>query len=132
MSLTDSDADGQRKPRVVVIDDSRTVLATTKLALERAGYMVLTATDPSLLDPDQVAVADAVVVDVNMEQVFGDDVVGYFREQWGIAAPIYLYSSLPIGELRARAEAAGADGAVCKADGVDALLAQLATALEGA
>jgi DNA-binding response OmpR family regulator len=120
------------RPRVTVLDDSRTVLASVRHALEQVGAEVDTATDASELDPGKVRRACLIVVDVNMEQVFGDDVVAFLRDRWQVSAPIYLYSSLPHDELSRRARAAGATGAVCKADGVDALVAQVQKVLGGA
>jgi DNA-binding response OmpR family regulator len=113
----------EAQPRCVVsIDDSRTVLATVRAAFERLGVEVVTAEDPSELAPGVFQRADLIVVDVQMEQVFGDDVVSFLRGTWQVEAPIYLYSSLPQDELDRRAAAAGADGAVCKSRGVQALV----------
>jgi DNA-binding response OmpR family regulator len=120
-----SDALVEKRPRVVLLDDSRTVLATVRIALEGLGAQVTTATDAAELDVEQLRAACLVVVDVNMEHVCGDDVVLYLRDRWKVASPIYLFSSLPRDELVRRAEAAGATGAVCKGDGVAALLEQV-------
>lgn len=114
-----------KPPRVFVLDDSRTVLATLRVALEGVGAEVTTAVDAAELDREQLREASLVVVDVNMEQVFGDDVVQYLRERWQVTAPIYLFSSLPLAELTRRAQAAGANGAVSKVDGVAALLEEV-------
>ena len=122
-------AAAQQQHHITVLDDSRTVLASVRHALEQAGAAVDTATDPSELDPEKVRAASLIVVDVNMEQVFGDDVVSFLRDRWQISAPIYLYSSLPIEELLKRASAAGANGAVCKNDGVGALVRKVREAL---
>lgn len=111
--------------KAIAIDDSRTVLASVRLALERVGFDVITATDPSELTPEQVREANLIVVDVNMEQVFGDDVVAFLRDCWQVSAPIYLYSSLPQAELDRRAAQAGASGAVCKGEGVEALVQRI-------
>lgn len=114
--------EGETGRRVVAIDDSKTVLATVRAAFERLGVEVVTAEDPSELAPGIFQRADLIVVDVQMEQMFGDDVVSFLRDTWQVEAPIYLYSSLPQEELDRRAAAAGADGAVCKARGVSALV----------
>ncbi len=131
MSLADQSVAGVA-PKIVVIDDSRTVLATVRLAMEKQGLSVRTASDPSDLSPEEVGTADLIVVDVHMEQVFGDDVVAFLRENWAVTVPIYLYSSVEQAELERRAEAAGATGAVCKARGVDALIDQVWRALRPA
>ena len=111
--------------RVIALDDSRTVLATVRLAFEKLGHQVVTAEDPSELTPEEFRNADLIVVDVQMVHVFGDDIVSFLRDSWQIDTPIFLYSSLPQEDLDRRASAAGADGAVCKSLGVDALVARV-------
>jgi DNA-binding response OmpR family regulator len=111
--------------RVVAIDDSRTVLARLRLAFQRLGLEVITAEDPSELKPEDFQGASLIVVDVQMVHMFGDDIVQFLRESWQVRAPIYLYSSLPQDELDRRAAASGANGAVCKAQGIDALIARV-------
>lgn len=118
--------------KVVAIDDSKTVLATIRVAMEKRGWSVRTATDPSELSAEEVSCADFIVVDVHMEQVFGDDVVAFLREPWNVKAPIFLYSSVEQAELERRALQAGATGAVCKARGVEALIEQVLRVLEQA
>lgn len=122
-------ATGQRR-KVIAIDDSKTVLVALRRALEEAGFDVQTACDPGEVAPADAQRADAVIVDVQMEHVFGDDVVSFLRGAWQVSVPIFLFSSLPLGELVTRAQAAGASGAVCKADGVGALLEALNGALK--
>jgi|SRR5687768_10287462 DNA-binding response OmpR family regulator len=112
-------------PRIIALDDSRTVLATLRSAFERLGCEVVTAEDPSELAPGEFQRATLIVVDVQMTHMYGDDIVQFLREQWQVRVPIFLYSSLPQEELDRRAAAAGADGAVCKAAGVDALIARV-------
>jgi len=111
--------------KVVLLDDSATVLATLRLRFNKLGCDVRTATDASELDPQEVRDAALIVVDVQMEQVFGDDVVSLLRESWNVTAPIYLYSSLPTAELERRGRASGATGVCCKADGIDSLIARV-------
>ncbi|HEX6243403.1 MAG TPA: response regulator [Polyangiales bacterium] len=119
-----------RPRKILAIDDSKTVLASLRRALEQAGFAVQTACDPAEISALDAQSAAAVVVDVQMEHVFGDDVVSFLRDVWNVSAPIYLFSSLPIQDLNQRARSAGANGAVCKSEGVEALLAQLNRALQ--
>jgi DNA-binding NarL/FixJ family response regulator len=127
MSLTHAQEGGAT--RVVVLDDSKTVLASVRHAMEKQGFEVRTATCPSELSPEEARVAHVFVVDVHMQEVFGDDVVSFLRDQWEVTAPIYLYSSVEQEELERRAQRAGATGAVCKARGVDALVQSVLTGL---
>jgi DNA-binding response OmpR family regulator len=113
------------RTRVIALDDSRTVLATLRAAFERLGVELITAEDPSELAPGVFQTASLIVVDVQMVHMFGDDIVLFLRENWQVKVPIFLYSSLPKDELERRAAAAGANGAVCKQEGVDALIARV-------
>ncbi len=128
MSLTNTRRQPARK--VVLLDDSPTVLATLRARFLKLGCEVRTAADASELDPDEVRSAALIVVDVQMEQVFGDDVVSLLRESWEVTAPIYLYSSLTRADLEQRGRVSGATGVVCKTDGIDALVAAVSHILE--
>ena len=130
MSVTEHVLSSSQRRKVIAIDDSKTVLVTLRCALQDAGFEVQTACDPSEVSPTDAQRAAAVIVDVQMEHVFGDDVVSFLREAWQVSVPIFLFSSLPLAELTTRAQAAGASGAVCKTDGVGALLKALNEALE--
>lgn len=130
MSVAQSEPVQADRPKIVAIDDSKTVLAALRRELERAGFVVQTACDPSEISQEDARSARAVVVDVQMEHVFGDDVVSFLRDVWQVSMPIFLFSSLPLAELERRAAASGASGAVCKADGVELLLDKLKRSLE--
>ena len=108
--------------RVAIVDDSAVVLKTVRHVLTRAGFEVVTMDEPRqrpLLDGGTI---DLILVDVNMPQVYGDDLPSFFRDAWGISAPTYLYSDLDENELSHRAERAGATGYICKAWGPDELV----------
>ncbi len=130
MSVMEYAVSASQRRKVIAIDDSKTVLVALRRALEEAGFDVQTACDPGEIAPTDAQRAAAVIVDVQMEHVFGDDVVSFLREAWQVSVPILLFSSLPLAELVTRAQAAGASGAVCKTDGVGALLQALNEALE--
>ncbi len=105
--------------RVVIIDDSEVVLDLVGSALEEEGVEVT-----RLVEPDREAVVgqrppDLILLDIHMPQMYGDDVVAYFREACGIEAPIYLFSDIPEQELAARAARVGATGYVWKGRGLD-------------
>jgi len=108
--------------RVVAIDDSPMILRAVKHALEKAGFAVTTLDSPSAFESIKGVEPDLILLDINMPELFGDDVVGFFRQEWKINAPIYLCSDVAEDELRARAQAAGADGYICKGWGLDALV----------
>ena len=115
--------------RIVVIDDSPMILRTAKLALEKAGFAVTTLDNPSAFEIVRKANPDLILLDINMPELFGDDVVDFFRQEWQINAPIYLCSDIPEEELRQRTLAAGASGYICKGWGLEELVARVSRAL---
>lgn len=117
--------------RILVIDDSEIILEVTRDALEGAGYEVLTASDPSEFHLAKEAAPDLILLDVNMPEVFGDDVATYFREAWGVTTPIYLFSDMPRNELAERAVKAGVNGFIPKTDGLDYLVTEVRSILTG-
>lgn len=107
--------------RIVVIDDSPMILSLTKKALEAVGYEAVTMEDPSGFDPIAEP-PDLILVDVNMPQFFGDDVVSFFRTEFDVPVPIYLYSTVAEDELARRAKECGAQGYISKDWGLEAML----------
>jgi DNA-binding response OmpR family regulator len=98
------------------------ILRAVKHALEKAGFTVTTLDSPSAFDAVRAANPDLILLDINMPELFGDDVVAFFRQEWQINAPIYLCSDIPEDELRARANTSGANGYICKGWGLDVLV----------
>ena len=66
--------------------------------------------------------ADLFVLDVQMPEIFGDDVGQVLREVRKMKVPIILFSSMPQRELVERTRDAALDGCVSKSDGLEALL----------
>ncbi|HZA51445.1 MAG TPA: response regulator, partial [Myxococcaceae bacterium] len=99
--------------RVLVIDDSPMLLDLTVTALRTAGFDASSAVDLASLDQALAAgPVDLILVDVNMPEMFGDDVVEFLRSQRKVNAKLLLYSDIPEKELAHRAKASGADGFV--------------------
>lgn len=109
--------------RVVVFDDSRTVRMFVQMALSERGYEVETFAEPYEYTPSEAEPPDLVLLDVNMDEFFGTDLVGHMRQNWPGEPLIYLYSDLPEGELAQKAKSCGADGYISKSWGFDGLLA---------
>jgi CheY-like chemotaxis protein len=118
--------------RVVVIDDSEIAMSAAVAALMGAGYQSEGATDVAALHRLLEAPAAAIVVDLRMPEVFGDDLLEYLREGRKIGAKLVLYSELPESELVARSQSAGADAWVPKAGGPKALIAAVDSLLKDA
>lgn len=115
-------AANERK-RILICDDSHLMLDMAKEALERSGYIVLVAQDFSQLSNIQEDQnLDLILMDVQMPELYGDDVAMVLKEVRGVRTPIYLLSSLSAEELSERADEADVDGYICKRDGIDALV----------
>jgi DNA-binding response OmpR family regulator len=107
---------------IVIIDDSAMILKLTSAALEGSGYRVTAIDDPGEFNPDATGSVDLFLVDINMPQFYGDDIVTYFKEEWSLTTPIYMFSNVPEEELKRRAERCGANGYISKDWGLEALL----------
>jgi DNA-binding response OmpR family regulator len=116
--------------RVLVIDDSPMLLELTVTALRTAGFDASSAVDLASLDRALAAgPVDLILVDVNMPEMFGDDVVEFLRSQRKVSAKLLLYSDLPEKELAQRAKASGADGFVTKSAGLEAAVSEVSAQL---
>jgi CheY-like chemotaxis protein len=118
--------------RVLVIDDSPMTVQLISEALTAAGIGVDAATDLASLDARLDANRyEVVLVDVNMPEMYGDDVVEFLRVQRKLSAKLYLYSDLPEQELIEKTKNSGADGYVAKSQGLEAAVETIRDALDG-
>ncbi|MCP3137881.1 response regulator [Pyxidicoccus xibeiensis] len=109
--------------RVLVIDDSPMLVELTVRALTAAGYQASGAQDLASLDQKLTEGPFALILmDVNMPEMFGDDVVEYLRRQKKVTSKLVLYSDIPEAELDAKTRASGADGYILKSGGLEAVL----------
>lgn len=70
------------KARVLVVDDEAKVLRITKLALEKAGYLVTTANDGvEALETLRAEPFDVLVTDVNMPRMTGEELCLAIQEE---------------------------------------------------
>lgn len=107
--------------RILVIDDSPMTVALIGGALSQAGFQVESAQDLASLDERLAGPPfDAVLVDVNMPEMYGDDVVEFLRVQRKITAKLALYSDISEAELAQKAKNVGADGYITKSAGLEA------------
>jgi DNA-binding response OmpR family regulator len=113
--------------KILLIDDSPLIVAVTKAALEKAGYAVATAMTLEAFEEERRREPpDLIILDIQMPEIFGDDLANTLRGAYGETAPIVLLSSLDEEELATRAEEANARGWVSKRAGLDALLVKVA------
>jgi CheY-like chemotaxis protein len=112
--------------RILLMDDSTIFLDVTRAALEAAGYQVACASDLAELarvrDEVQSELA-LVLMDVQMPEVFGEDVALTLRHTYGIKVPIYLLSSLEDADLADRVKWAEIEGFISKNRGIEAVVA---------
>lgn len=112
------------RKKILCIDDSALVLEFTRAVLEKAGYDVRTAMTVDELERARLAdPPDLIIVDVQMPELFGDDLAGALRGAYGVKTPMMLLSTLEEDELAQRAAEAEIEGFVTKKAGPEALLA---------
>ncbi len=111
--------------RILLVDDSEIFLAVTRAALEGVGYEVACAMDLAELArvrEQTDGVFALVLMDVQMPEVFGDDVAFTMRHAYGVSVPIYLLSSLDDADLADRVKWAEIDGFISKNRGTAAVV----------
>lgn len=108
--------------RILIVDDSPVVLAAAAHALVAAGYEVDTRNSVEEVGARGVDGFDLVLMDVQMPELFGDDVAAVLRHERGVRARIFLFSTLAESELRTRAAEARIDGYIAKQDGLEHLV----------
>jgi DNA-binding response OmpR family regulator len=117
--------------RILVVDDSEVILAAVAAALTQAGYDVTAVDTLDKLHAAERQSFDLVLMDVQMPQLYGDDIAGILRHERKMSGKVYLLSSLPEAELAERAADAGLDGYLAKDAGLDVLVARVAEILAG-
>jgi CheY-like chemotaxis protein len=116
--------------KVLVLDDSPTVLRMTHLLLSRVGFEVVALDSAAhffkILDKEK---PDVVLVDVAMPVMDGGSVVEMSRKAQTHRCPVLLYSDRSERELQALAAQHGADGYVKKSSDPSALKTAILTAM---
>ncbi|MBX3156252.1 MAG: response regulator transcription factor [Deltaproteobacteria bacterium] len=108
--------------RILLVEDSPVIRAAAVTALSDAGYTVQAHPTLESVILDGVAGFDLILMDVQMPDLYGDDVAAVLRHDRGITTPIYLFSNLDFFELAERTEAAGLDGFILKSEGIEHLV----------
>jgi len=115
--------------RLLVADDSETVLLMLQRRLEMSGYEEQTATDGREV-VEMVARAgsdqepDLILLDAMMPRMSGVDALRELRES-GVKVPVLIISAHLDGQEPGRMKAAGADGVVPKPFEWDELIARI-------
>lgn len=111
--------------RILLVDDSALIRESTARALVAAGYQVTVRAAFDELIEHGFDGFDLILMDVQMPELYGDDVAFTLRGQRGVMTPIYLFSSIDEAELAQLAIDAGIDGYISKNTGLDHLVARL-------
>ena len=113
--------------RILVADDSETVLLMLQRRLEMGGYEILTATDgQEVLDAINGGEVepDLILLDAMMPKVSGVEALRRLREQ-GCEIPIVMISAHLDAQEPERMKALGADGTVPKPFDWDELIGRI-------
>jgi CheY-like chemotaxis protein len=111
--------------RILIIDDSPIILAAARHVLLEAGYDVDTRDTVTELGEKGASGYDLILMDVQMPELFGDDIAAVLRHERAIQTPIYLFSTLPDAELERRAQDAKIDGFISKDSGMKNLVTEV-------
>lgn len=111
--------------RILLVDDSPLIRESAAQALTTAGYQVAVRAAFDELIEHGLDGFDLILMDVQMPELYGDDVAFTLRGERGVTTPIYLFSSIDEAELAQLAIDAGIDGYISKNTGLDHLVARL-------
>jgi DNA-binding response OmpR family regulator len=111
--------------RILIIDDSEVVRGLMTKGLETEGYAVTAAGTYEEMTKALGAGFDLILMDLNMPELYGDDVGNVLRYVRGVQTPIYMLSSEEPEELGRRATEAGLDGWISKRDGMTAVFQRI-------
>ena len=117
--------------RILVVDDSPFTGEAVAWALRRAGFAVDVARDLWDLEKTDLATPDLVLMDVVLQEAFGDDLAMLLRGVRGFECPIVLLSSLPDQLLERRAADAELDGYISKKSGLAGIVSRARELLGG-
>jgi DNA-binding response OmpR family regulator len=115
--------------RILIVDDSPMILAASKHALGEAGFEVETRSGIDELGDKGADGFDLILMDVQMPELFGDDVAAVLKLERSVRTPIYLFSTLDEAELEERAREARVDGFISKNEGFAHLVARVRSLL---
>jgi DNA-binding response OmpR family regulator len=116
--------------KILIIDDSPLVTGILQQTLAEAGFAAFAAQHMDQLEAHLAErTFDLILMDVQMPEIFGDDVAMVLKEVRGVQAPIYLVSDLDEAELEKLADASYVAGYLSKRDGVDTLVRRVTSLL---
>ena len=111
--------------RILLVDDSELIRESAARALSTAGYQVTVRASFDELLEHGFEGFDLILMDVQMPELYGDDVAFTLRGERGVTTPIYLFSSVDETELAQLAADAGVDGYIPKNVGYEELVVRV-------
>jgi CheY-like chemotaxis protein len=110
--------------RILVVDDSPFTCEAVSWALRGAGFIVDIARDLFELERSDLMEPDLVLMDVVLQEAFGDDLAVMLRDVRGFRCPIVLLSSLPEQLLERRSADGRLAGYIPKRNGLGGIVAR--------
>ena len=108
--------------KIIVVDDSKIVLQSTKKVLESAGYLVKTIEDwTELISLLRQETFDLILMDVDMPGLQGDGILSAFKKSYPNIKMVF-HSGKSAQELREITKLRNADGYIKKSSGKDLIL----------
>jgi DNA-binding response OmpR family regulator len=104
------------------MDDSAFILVAIRDALADVDVDVDTAEDLAEFERRCAERHDLILIDVQMPEVFGDDVATLLRQKRGVMTKIFFLSSLSDDDLQNRVAQAEVDGFISKRRGIETVV----------
>lgn len=112
--------------RILVIDDEASIRSLMKKILSRSGYTVFTASGGrEAIDLLESIVVDLIILDMNMPDMNGLDVLRYLRSKHITGKPVLMMSGVPDSELRAESYKLGAYDFITKPEQTEVMLKRI-------
>lgn len=128
MLISSSGVDGLN---VFILDHSTLILAMMRESLSAHGYEVHGVASLDEFEQKSASKkADLVLIELELPEIFGDDVATVLRSVRAWTVPILLFSSIAPEQLARRALEARADGWISKRDGLHAVVTEVRRMLE--
>ncbi len=126
------DSTAEAKGKILVVDDSPTVLGVARVTLENAGYEVVTISEALRVSMTVLSEKpDLVLMDVNMPLLDGNKLIEIMRRSLILRdCKVLLHSSEPASVLRDLTQECAADGFIRKTTDRERLVEQVDTWME--
>jgi len=131
-SIRTGDSLDMNSPKILYIEDNPENRLLVRRILEAEGYNVVEAVDgPSGLEAARASPPDLILLDINLPEMDGYELVRRLRQIPGLAnTPIIALTAYALKGDRERILAAGCDGYIQKPIDVDSLPVQVASFLK--